>query len=125
LRAWEAFLKYSFWKDYRQQPSVQVNATAVAQAEQIVTEEKRQQLIKLREQQLSEWREKMLHEAAIAQASRGLTENGNRQTSAPQTPVGLKRLPTNPPQTPGPPLLTPETTEEEGGAEGWGDDLLA
>jgi hypothetical protein len=52
-RALEAFLKFSFWQDYRQNPSVQVNATAVAQTtEQVSDEAMRARLIKLREKRL-------------------------------------------------------------------------
>lgn len=51
-RAWEAFLKYSFQADYRQNPQVSVTATAVA-AQQMVTEEQRTRLIQMREKLLS------------------------------------------------------------------------
>jgi hypothetical protein len=48
-RAWEAFLKFSFWQDYRPGAAVNVTALATAHAEQIVTEEQRKRLIELRE----------------------------------------------------------------------------
>jgi len=47
-RASEAFLKYSFWQDYRQGPAVNVTATATAQTA-VVSEEQRARLIELRE----------------------------------------------------------------------------
>ena len=48
-RALEAFLRMSFHADYRQNPSVNVSATAAVAAQQVVTEEQRRKLIELRE----------------------------------------------------------------------------
>jgi hypothetical protein len=97
------------WKD---EPPAEVNITN--QVGVVCNEPTRQQLIELFEK-----RQQILHGATTtAQSPGGLTENSNEQTSAPQTPVGLKRLPTNPAE-PSPAESNPAT---EYGSDTWGND---
>jgi len=49
-RASEAFLRMSFHTDYRQNQSINVNATATAQQATIITDEQRKRLIEMRHQ---------------------------------------------------------------------------
>jgi len=103
-RAWEAFLKFSFWQDYRQNPSVQVNATATAQTAVVCSEEQRKRLIELREQLVNR-----KHELPAP--------NTNTEHAIEDEPISVpKRLPTNPAE----PDTQPVAEEETG--EGWGLD---
>lgn len=70
-RAKEAFLKYSFWPDYRQGPAVNVTTTATTQTAVVCSEEDRKRLIALRE-----LREKIVHGAHGATALNNAPLNG-------------------------------------------------